>query len=286
MDGNPFRLVVFDLDGTVLTQGANALTARTVEALNCVKAMDCTVAVATGRSEVIIPDAVLDLPFLDYLITCNGARLTDHRTAECLFHAALPRETAWDIVTRERERAAFNLFFPGRAVMEERCVTYMLPCEATASEAERRNLAEVRATTQSVEDIRAVLGPGAPEVEKLGCTYPTPQAARAALPALQGRGDVEAALVMDNEIEITPAGVHKGRALGLLRKRLGLPLEAVLAFGDSGNDLSLRRSAGFLVAMGNAAAELKRVADAVAPSVEEDGVARFLEALPAGKAFF
>ncbi len=47
--------------------------------------------------------------------------------------------------------------------------------------------------------------------------------------------------------------------------------------GDQGNDRSMIEWAGVGVAMGNATDELKRVADFVAPSVDEDGAAVAIE---------
>ena len=45
-----------------------------------------------------------------------------------------------------------------------------------------------------------------------------------------------------------------------------------MAFGDGGNDISMLQHAGIGVAMGNAGDEVKKVADYVTSSVDEDGV--------------
>jgi hypothetical protein len=54
---------------------------------------------------------------------------------------------------------------------------------------------------------------------------------------------------------------------------MGISLRNVIAFGDGSNDLPLFRAAGFGVAMGNARAELKEIADYVTLDVEESGLA-------------
>lgn len=46
-----------------------------------------------------------------------------------------------------------------------------------------------------------------------------------------------------------------------------------MVVGDGGNDLPLFELAGFKVAMGNAEEVLKKQADWIAPSVDEDGLA-------------
>ncbi len=50
-----------------------------------------------------------------------------------------------------------------------------------------------------------------------------------------------------------------------------------MAIGDNMNDLEMLNYVGLGIAMGNAPTAVKEVADWVAPSVEEDGVAVALE---------
>ena len=49
-----------------------------------------------------------------------------------------------------------------------------------------------------------------------------------------------------------------------------------MAFGDGLNDLEMMGAAGFGIAMGNAAPELKAAADYVCPRADEDGIWRAL----------
>jgi 5-amino-6-(5-phospho-D-ribitylamino)uracil phosphatase len=58
---------------------------------------------------------------------------------------------------------------------------------------------------------------------------------------------------------------------------LGLNLQEVIGVGDGYNDFELLKACGLKVAMGNAVPELKQIADYIAPSVEEDGVADVIE---------
>ena len=52
-----------------------------------------------------------------------------------------------------------------------------------------------------------------------------------------------------------------------------------MAFGDSTNDEQMLRHAGIGVAMGNAVPELLDIADYIAPTHDDDGVAYTLEKL-------
>ena len=60
-------------------------------------------------------------------------------------------------------------------------------------------------------------------------------------------------------------------------ERLGLPREALIACGDGYNDLSMIQYAGLGVAMENAVLPVRKEADYVTASNNEDGVAEVIE---------
>ena len=67
--------------------------------------------------------------------------------------------------------------------------------------------------------------------------------------------------------------VSKGKALAWLAARLDIPQEAVMAVGDSDNDVSMLHWAGLGIAMGGASQAVLAAADWLAPSFEEHGAA-------------
>ena len=80
-------------------------------------------------------------------------------------------------------------------------------------------------------------------------------------------------------LEVLAAGVSKGAALKLLAEAWGIPLERVIAVGDSGNDLSMFAAAGMPVAMGNGSPAARAAARRVTGSNDRDGVAQAIRAL-------
>jgi len=78
-------------------------------------------------------------------------------------------------------------------------------------------------------------------------------------------------------IEIMDPNVDKGKALALVARRAGVPLEETMAIGDSWNDIPLLRAAAIGIAMGSSPAELRAVSSAVVSDVAHDGVAEALE---------
>lgn len=82
-------------------------------------------------------------------------------------------------------------------------------------------------------------------------------------------------------VELTNKNVSKGHALLTLAETYGIPRERTFAIGDNLNDVSMVEAAAVGVAMGNAAPEVKDVADWTAPTVADAGLAvaldRFLD---------
>lgn len=78
-------------------------------------------------------------------------------------------------------------------------------------------------------------------------------------------------------VDVTPPGTNKGRLIERLSQRLGISQDEIAVLGDMENDLEMFKRAGFSIAMGNAAPEVKAVASAVTLSNEEDGFAHAIE---------
>lgn len=79
-------------------------------------------------------------------------------------------------------------------------------------------------------------------------------------------------------LEILPPNCGKGEAIEWLSKELGFGIEKTMGFGDSMNDESLIRMAGYGVAMCNGLEEIKKIADFVTDlDNNHDGVGDFLK---------
>ncbi len=77
--------------------------------------------------------------------------------------------------------------------------------------------------------------------------------------------------------KFSAANATKEAAISFLCEYLKIMPQNVIAFGDDHNDIGMLKMCGTGVAMGNAIAEVKAVADTVTLTNDEDGVARFLE---------
>lgn len=72
--------------------------------------------------------------------------------------------------------------------------------------------------------------------------------------------------------EVVPNGCDKGTAVTELCRKVFILPEEIIGFGDGKNDLDFFKVAGISVAMENGAWELKKMADSVCETVEQDGI--------------
>jgi Cof subfamily protein (haloacid dehalogenase superfamily) len=73
--------------------------------------------------------------------------------------------------------------------------------------------------------------------------------------------------------EVSTKGVHKGAAVEIVMRHYGMARDDVFAFGDGDNDRTMLTAAGHGIAMGNAIASLKAIADDIAGRVDRNGLA-------------
>lgn len=79
------------------------------------------------------------------------------------------------------------------------------------------------------------------------------------------------------DVLISHAQATKQHGILEIARLLNIQTHEIIGVGDGYNDFPLLMACGLKIAMGNANEELKKIADFVAPSVEEDGVATVIE---------
>ena len=80
-------------------------------------------------------------------------------------------------------------------------------------------------------------------------------------------------------LDITALAANKGDGITALAAAAGVPLAETVAIGDQFNDLPMLRRAGLAIAMGNAPADVQKVAAQVTSANDADGVAHAIDTL-------
>ena len=260
-------LIAFDLDGTVLPRDPERrMSERVANALAAAAEKGYEVALATGRPKAETPAELWNLPWLAWRICSSGTVVyrggSDGPVYEEFLEPAALKE-ALAIVGEGPLRAWADV--SGGYLMKALSGGlddhgWLPPCGT------------------EVQDL-VVACAEAGGIHKLMIHYEDSGVREAAQSKLVGViGD---RAVVANEgaysIEVTPAGSGKGPAAVRVCEVEGIDPRSSYAFGDSGNDLSFADSPLTFVAMADAEQKVLAAADAVCPTVDEDGVAVWIE---------
>jgi len=275
----PYRLVAFDLDNTTLYRGA--MSNATKHALMELKSRGVITVAATGRHISLIPSLIRKNRNIDYLICVTGSSIYQVETRKTTYlwqmtsmQARLAVEACkglgarLNLVTRKlalAEKAAFRSFVKSPAVNGQ--------SRGKHSIKQVLRLVKMMLVSSLMDDAASYLDRHANAiVEKIDAFFDDDRETTDAVRLLQELGCFEVA-ESPRYLEITAKGCNKGNALARLCEWLGLTRHDVIAFGDSGNDLSMVDHVSMFVAMGNAEPAVLQCAGRIAPDVREDGFA-------------
>lgn len=82
-------------------------------------------------------------------------------------------------------------------------------------------------------------------------------------------------MVQNRAVDIIPLNGSKALGIQKTLEHFNLTKEQAIAFGDGNNDIPMLKSVGIGIVMGNAGAEVKKMADVVCDSVENDGIYKY-----------
>ena len=210
--------------------------------------MGIQIVIASGRSLDTLPEEMTHFPGIRYAICGNGAMVYDLAAQRILVQHFLPAETAREVLwLGQGEFLTYEGFVDGCAYAQSDYVNH--PAVYLCGE---NSVAYVQSTRHPVPDIAAFL-------TSLSGVYIT-----SSVPHL---------------IEISNEACGKHRGLAFLAAHLGIPREAVCAFGNADNDADMLEWAGMGIAVANGSPACLAAADAVTGHYLEDGVAQAFDGL-------
>jgi hypothetical protein len=254
---NRYRLIALDVDGTLITDD-HRLTPKTREAVRAVHERGARIVLCTGRG------AVSTLPLLEQLgldgiiITHNGGATIDSRDRRVLHTFGYPVERVMPLVRYCRER---GIHFDINTAFD----IYVERLDEDVKAGYRLFFAE------------PVL---LPDVSRFGepvikfCAIAEPPVVERFMQDWREIGSMGLRMMRSGAmfVDVLHEKSSKGGALRVLAERWGIPREQVLAIGNYYNDLEMIEYAGLGIAMANSPDEVKRAADAVTGSNNDDGV--------------
>ena len=253
------RLVAVDLDGTLLND-SKKVTEETAGALSCLPDRGVKLVIASARPPRSVRHIFQELKLDTLQINYNGALIWDEPNQKAVFHRPLPGALAARIIDTARD------------MFEE----VLVSCEILDKWLTDRD--DHTHTTETGRMFKPdFIGP----IEQI-CCYPITKLMLLGEPRIILR--LEALLLeqFDREVSILKTDrdllqimdkrVSKATSLQLIANHYGIPMDQVMAIGDAPNDVGMLQVSGVSVAMDNAHALVKDVADWVAPSNNDHGV--------------
>ena len=273
------RLVGLDLDGTLLDD-ERKVRRRTIDALRLAAEHGINLAVISGRNFLAVPEEIRALPFIRYFVLCNGAGIYDREQDKLLFQADIPLEEALALYDAlDEEDVYYDCYLSDGAWTPRSHYDRIDEFVPVAS-----HRAFLKVNRQPFDDFRGALRRRGKSVWKVQSIYRDTATRDREMARLQAKfPQYTFVTAYPYNLEVNMPAATKGSGLMQLAQILGLERGQVMAFGDGGNDVSMLRSAGVGVAMGNACDEAKAAAACVGPTNNEDGVAQVLEALVCGE---
>jgi Cof subfamily protein (haloacid dehalogenase superfamily) len=269
-----YKLIAVDVDGT-LTNSRKEITPRTRYALLEAQKQGKRVVIASGRQPMgvypIARDLMLDR-YNGYILSYNGGKIISCATDETVATKLFPREYLADIVSVLKD---FNITintFDDKKIFSDSKVNDYTYIEQEVTHAEMIVCADF------VADIKF------PFNKLLLAGEPLELDACQELLRKRYDGLLDIYKSAPYFLEIMPFGVSKGSMLPVLLDKLGVSREELIAFGDNYNDMTMIGYAGIGVAMGNAEPEVKKIANYVCETNDEDGVAKTIEQMILSKA--
>ncbi len=247
---NPIQIIFFDIDGTLVNPKTGRISEKTMLALTRLKEKGVKLCISTGRAPFEVPDFGT-LQF-DAYCTYNGSLC--YANHEIIHSTPIAPEDVARVINNAR-----GIGRPVSVAVKERLAANGLDPDL----ADYYRLAGLELTIAADfdeacrEDVYQIL---------VGCRE-TEHASIA-----DGATGVKIAVSWERAVDVIPACSGKGTAITKTLAHFGVDASCAMAFGDSQNDLEMLKAVGMGVAMGNAADQVKAVADDVCGSVYEDGI--------------
>lgn len=247
------KLIASDLDGTLLQHGSQVLRPETCGLIHRLKEKGILFFAASGRQYPNLRR--LFAPVSEEIgYICENGCLSFFQ-GEMIHKARLSREIGVEILQAVRERENAEILLSG---------VYTCYLEPKRPEYYFHMRDVVKNDVTLVDDIFSV------EEEYMKISVYEEAGIEQSAPYWESRFADKVQVVTSGNcwLDMTPYGVHKGYALELLQRRLGIAPDECMAFGDHYNDVEMLKSVGFPFAMEDAKEEIVRMCPYVTDRVE------------------
>jgi Cof subfamily protein (haloacid dehalogenase superfamily) len=264
------KLLIVDIDGTIAGE-SNQVSPRVTQAIAAAQDRGVRVGIATGRMYKSAlrfhQEIAADMPIIAY----QGAWIQDPATGVIHRHCPVPVDIARELIDYFEQPALLDKL--SIHVYRDDCLYVREINPDTELYVGRSGIG-----VTPVADLRALLTERPTKILAMSEDTALIQDLLQDLRRKYTADRLHITTSVPIFLETTQSGIDKGNAIDYVAKNLlEITAENVLAIGDNYNDVEMLAYAGIGVAMGNAPADVRALADWVAPDVNSDGVAVAIE---------
>lgn len=266
------KLIALDLDGTTLNNDW-VISEANIKAMEAAADRGVRIVVATGRPLVALPRDVFEIEAIRYALTSNGASITDIREDRTFYKNCLsPVAVEASVELLKKHDYILETIVKGVAYIEG---WYYEQVRETGTSF--RNAEYILTTRKPVDDIFEFMLENSEYIENINVNFENVDEMPEMYERLVKLPETTITSSFYYNLEIGGATTSKADALRQMGKLMGVDRSEMMAIGDSPNDIAMLKEAGVAVAVGNAKDEVKEMADYIAPTNHDDGVADAIE---------
>jgi Cof subfamily protein (haloacid dehalogenase superfamily) len=262
-----YKMIAMDLDGT-LTNSEKVITPKTKEALMKAQEQGIRLVLASGRPTRGIENLAEELELKKYggfILSYNGGQVIECATGKILHSQTIPAKVCQRVVALARIFYANLVTYDGADLVCLEKYDMYADIEAKIND---MNIVQPDNYEQAISAFEV------PKFMMLEDEHHLVRIQNAIKPVLNQY--CECFTSAPYFLEITPKGIDKGKSMDILLDYVGITRKELVSFGDGMNDLPMIGIAGLGVCMANGRDELKKAADYVTSSNDEDGIAKVL----------
>ena len=262
-----YRMLVTDFDGTLLDSD-EAIPLSTMLELDRIKKEGVLFSIASGRVMASVLDYNKDFPFVDYIISCNGAHVYDVKNDKVLYKKNIMASIIKKI---KKLYSEYDICF-----CTEEYWHLLKGIKSSSNKLEDREVL--------INDFDNFYQENKSNIYKIEILFQNKKDREEVFSNIASLGlkiSINKVLYSNKlfGIEITMEDINKYSAVEKICKKKKIDISEVIAIGDDDNDILMVKNVGVGVAVGNASTNLKKVADLKTSSNDNKGVEKVIKKL-------
>lgn len=265
-----YKLLAFDMDGTILTSDKK-ITPATVAKLEELSKRGVYVVVSTGRGLAELSAYRKDFQFVHYGILISGGIVYDFQKSQALSICPVAEDLIFKLIDAGiDEGAMIHLLTLNDSIAAQKDIEQM----------EKFHMGIYQKMFERIclrcDDFKGYVRDNPTKVLKVNLYHLTPESRDRTVERMKNF-DLQLVFAEGTSLEASPKNITKGSGLRELCNILKISVDECVAIGDGFNDFEILQTAGLSVAMGNARDEIKKIADFVTDDNDHDGVLKAIE---------